>query len=101
MIPKNTNIYLDIDGTIIHEEAGRLNQPAAHSHEFLKILKDYPVYWLTMRCRDGDPSQVLHYLQRILPKEVYQLTLLLFGLTIPLCPQIWMNSPDTMQQITL
>ncbi len=69
---KDTNIYLDVDGTIIHEDIGNYNKPAAHLKEFLEVLDDYPVYWLTTHCREGNSTFVLRHLQNLLPADLFQ-----------------------------
>ena len=68
-------IYLDIDGTILHEELDKYNQPANHLQEFLEALECYDVYWLTTHCRDNDPTHVRLHLQRKLPPELFQYVL--------------------------
>ncbi len=75
MISKDTNIYLDIDGTILHEDLERYNQPAAHLYDFLDVLKDYPVYWLTTHCKDGNLNTPQKHLQKLLPQELFQYVL--------------------------
>jgi hypothetical protein len=72
---KNTRIYLDVDGTIIHEDLQKYNQPALYLREFLEALKDFPVYWLTSHCVDGNPNAVRRYLSRLLPQELFQYVL--------------------------
>lgn len=53
------NIYLDIDGVILANDKCRAN----YSAEFIEyMVKNYPVYWLTTHCQDGNPIMA----QRIL-----------------------------------
>jgi len=75
MISKDANIYLDIDGTIIHEDLANYNKPAAHLEEFLEALSHYNVYWLTTHCHEGDATNAQRFLQRILPPELFQYVL--------------------------
>ena len=75
MLPTSTKIYLDVDGTLIHEELERYNQPAAHLKEFLEHLEPYPVYWLTTHCMDGDPNHVRRHLSKLLPHDIFQYVL--------------------------
>ena len=63
------DIYLDIDGTIIHEELANYNKPAAHLLEFFKAIEQYDVYWLTTHCRDNDASHAVAHLRKVLPDE--------------------------------
>jgi len=70
---KIIKIYLDIDGTIIHEDLDHYNKPANHVREFLEALQDYDVYWLTTHCRDGDVSHTHSHLSRILSPELFTL----------------------------
>jgi len=51
-VPK---IYLDIDGTLIHEEGRKAGEPAEGLEVFLLGLRRYDVYWLTTHCMEGDP----------------------------------------------
>ena len=63
------NIYLDIDGAVIHEDLANYNKPAAYLLEFLKALDRYDVYWLTTHCRNNDASYAIARLKRVLPDE--------------------------------
>lgn len=69
------NIYLDVDGTIIHEELAKYLEPAAHLREFFVALESYPVYWLTTHCRDGNVTPVLRHLQTLLSADLFQFVL--------------------------
>lgn len=64
------NIYLDIDGTMIHEN---LAEPiaAAGLEEFIIALRPYKTYWLTTHCRDGNPERPREIMKRYLPKELH------------------------------
>ncbi len=75
MLNKETNIYLDIDGTIIHEDLANYNKPAAHLEEFLEALSLHNVYWLTTHCRHGDETNAQRHLQKIFPSELFQYVL--------------------------
>ena len=64
------NIYLDVNGVLLQQDL----TPAIGVTDFLKrALKDNDVYWLTSHCK-GDSATVLAYLERMLPKEAYELT---------------------------
>ena len=59
-------IYLDIDGTMIHEEIEKAGVPAVGLEEFLVALRPYETYWLTTHCMNGDPQ----YAQKLMKKKV-------------------------------
>ena len=66
------NLYLDIDGTLIHDSLKKYNQPANGVSEFLKYITDnYTVYWLTTHCRGGE-NHAPDYLSTKLPPEAIQ-----------------------------
>lgn len=47
------NIYLDIDGVLLANE----NNLSTGAEEFIEyVVNNYPTYWLTTHCMDGDPS---------------------------------------------
>lgn len=50
-------IYLDIDGTLIHEDVRNYGKPALGLEELLVALKNHQTYWLTTHCRDGNPDK--------------------------------------------
>ena len=51
-------VYLDIDGTLIHEELGpSFGKPANGLEGFLTALSHFDVYWLTTHCMEGDPTR--------------------------------------------
>ena len=59
-------IYLDVDGVLLGESAGRVAL-ASHAAEFVEfLLARYDVYWLTTHCA-GDAQTVLTYLARYAP----------------------------------
>ena len=61
-------IYLDVDGVLLGESAGRVAL-ARHAAEFIDfLLARYDVYWLTTHCA-GDSQSVLHYLARYAPAD--------------------------------
>lgn len=52
------DIYLDIDGTLIHEDlTDNYGKAAAGLEEFLIALRPFDIYWLTTHCRDGNPDR--------------------------------------------
>jgi hypothetical protein len=60
------NIYLDIDGTLIHEDlTERLGKPANGLSEFLKAIEHHNLFWLTTHCREGDPARPIEILKRV------------------------------------
>ena len=62
------NIYLDIDGVLLANE----NNLAIGAEEFIEfVVKNYPTYWLTTHCMDGDPSLAVENVGRLCkPKTV-------------------------------
>lgn len=64
------NIYLDIDGTLIHENLP-LPKAAAGLDDFIKTLRPYPTFWLTTHCRDGNPERAQEMLKRFVSPELY------------------------------
>lgn len=66
------NIYLDIDGTLIHEDATEnYGKPAAGLADFLVALRPHATYWLTTHCRDGNPDRARSILKAHLPPEFH------------------------------
>lgn len=68
---KTVNIYLDIDGVLIH---GRRNKAAIGVNYFLRVLnklmmRGINVYWLTTHC-DGDTAGAVKYLDPYLSSPV-------------------------------
>jgi len=65
-------IYLDIDGTLIHESMNESNgQPAHGLEDFIMALRPYEVYWLTTHCRDGNPARAREIMKRVLPEKLH------------------------------
>tara|TARA_B100000508_G_C11432062_1_gene263963 strand:+ start:674 stop:1087 length:414 start_codon:yes stop_codon:yes gene_type:complete len=65
-------IYLDVDGTLIHEELTEKNgQAAAGLADFIVALRPYDVYWLTTRCTNGDATNPRQALKMVLPEEFH------------------------------
>lgn len=65
-------IYLDVDGTLIHEELSEKNgQAAAGLADFIVALRPYDVYWLTTRCTNGDAANPQNTLKSVLPTELH------------------------------
>ena len=66
------NIYLDIDGTMLHEENWEaVNLAAEGLVEFIITLRAHNTYWLTTHCRDGDPTRAREIMKRHLPPELH------------------------------
>lgn len=66
-------IYLDIDGTLIHEDlTENYGKPAVGLEEFITALKPYDVYWLTTHCRDNDPVHARKLVKSVLPESFYE-----------------------------
>ena len=65
------NIYLDIDGTLLHKDG----TPANYLQEFLEyVINNHEVYWLTTHCRGGENQAVDHMMMgRNLSKKVVSL----------------------------
>lgn len=66
------DIYLDIDGTMIHEDHwDNKNLAAQGLKEFIIALRAYNTYWLTTHCRDGNPERAREIMKRHVPPELY------------------------------
>jgi hypothetical protein len=77
------NIYLDIDGTLIHEDAERAGEPAEGLADFIRALfpcpsdphthtsSPYSVFWLTTHCMDGDPIHAQKLMKASVPAELH------------------------------
>ncbi len=66
------NIYLDIDGTMIHEDRWDMENPAADGlAEFIIALRQHNTFWLTTHCRDGNPERAREIMKRYLPIELH------------------------------
>lgn len=64
-------IYLDIDGTLIHEDIERAGEPAEGLEDFIRALRPYDVYWLTTHCMDGDPIHARKLMKASVPAELH------------------------------
>lgn len=65
-------IYLDIDGTLIHEDLDDFyGKPAVGLPEFLAALRPHETFWLTTHCMDGDSTRARSKLKMVVPKEYY------------------------------
>ena len=65
-------IYLDIDGTMIHEETGPMwSKPAAGLEDFIIALRPYETWWLTTHCMEGDPVRAVEMMKRVLPDVLH------------------------------
>lgn len=63
-----TNIYLDIDGVLLANEAN----PAKYADEFIKrVVSSFPTYWLTTHCRQGE-NYTLSLLSRFFSKATME-----------------------------
>ena len=65
-------IYLDIDGTMIHEDRWDMVNPAAAGlEEFIIALRPYDTYWLTTHCTEGDPAKARAIMKAVLPESLH------------------------------
>lgn len=65
-------IYLDIDGTMIHEDlTENYGKSAVGLANFIVALRPYDTYWLTTHCMDGDPIHAQEMMKKYLPKELH------------------------------
>lgn len=65
-------VYLDIDGTMIHEDlTENCGKPAEGLLEFLEALRPHKTYWLTTHCPDGNPERAREIMKRVVPEEYY------------------------------
>lgn len=65
-------IYLDIDGTMIHEDlTENYGKAAAGLEEFIIALRPYDTYWLTTHCTTGDPVNAVRIMKNVLPESLY------------------------------
>jgi len=68
------NIYLDIDGTLIHEDlTERLGKPANGLPEFLRAISHHNLFWLTTHCREGDPARPIEILKRVTDESLHSI----------------------------
>jgi len=60
-----TNIYLDIDGVLLANDACKAN----YSEEFIAyVVSHFPTYWLTTHCRQKE-NYTVKLLSRFFPEE--------------------------------
>ncbi len=72
LLKRGTKIYLDIDGTLIHEDlTENYGKPAKGIEEFFIALRPYDTFWLTTHCMDGDPVHAQKKLKAVLPEALY------------------------------
>lgn len=65
-------VYLDIDGTMIHEDLSDMYcKPAAGLEDFIVALRPYDTYWLTTHCTTGDPTNARRIMKAVLPEELH------------------------------
>ena len=65
-------IYLDIDGTLIHEDlTENYGKPADGLEDFIAALKPFDTYWLTTHCRDGNPERAREMVKKHLPESLH------------------------------
>jgi hypothetical protein len=64
------NIYLDIDGTMIHENLAE-PEAAAGLEAFIVALRPHNTYWLTTHCRDGNPERPREIMKRFLSPKLH------------------------------
>ena len=50
-------IYLDIDGTLLHEYGIHTGEPAFGLEKLLAEIQHHETYWLTTHCRRGNPTK--------------------------------------------
>ena len=67
------NIYLDIDGTLIHEDLSKLRQPAEGLVAFLEAIRSHDLFWLTTHCMNGGPTHAQTLLKSVTPHELHTL----------------------------
>ena len=66
------NIYLDIDGTLIHDDLTDLSgKPAFGLEEFIIALRPHTTYWLTTHCRNGNPERAREIMKSRLPETLH------------------------------
>mgnify|MGYP003405717480 FL=1 len=66
------NIYLDIDGTMIHDDLTEMyGKPAIGLDEFIIALRPHNTYWLTTHCRDGNPEHAQKLMKSLLREELH------------------------------
>lgn len=72
-LKKSTKMYLDIDGTMIHEDlTENYGKPARGLESFLVALRLYDTFWLTTHCKDGDVTQARRIMKGVLSEEYHE-----------------------------
>jgi len=67
-------IYLDIDGTLIHEELSPMDgKPAEGLVDFLTTISKHDLYWLTTHCTDGNPDRARSILKKVTDNSVHSI----------------------------
>ena len=67
-------VYLDIDGTLIHEDlTENYGKPAAGLEDFILALQTHELYWLTTHCREGDPTRAQEIVKRVTSPDIHRL----------------------------
>lgn len=65
-------IYLDIDGTMIHEDlTDNYGKATAGLEEFIIALRAFDTYWLTTHCTTGDPENARRIMKAVLPESLH------------------------------
>ena len=65
------NLYLDIDGVLIHDSLNNFGKPAKGISEFLHVVTSkYTCYWLTTHCYKGENHTVEFLSKKLSPKEM-------------------------------
>lgn len=65
-------IYLDIDGTMIHDDLSDMYcKAAAGLEEFIVALRPYDTYWLTTHCTTGDAEKARRIMKDVLPEDLH------------------------------
>jgi hypothetical protein len=65
-------IYLDIDGTMIHDDLSDMYCKAAVGlEEFIIALRPHDTYWLTTHCTEGDPTKARQIMKGVLPESLH------------------------------
>jgi len=65
-------IYLDIDGTMIHEDlTENYGKVAAGLEDFIIALRPYDTHWLTTHCTTGDPANAVRIMKAVLPESLH------------------------------
>jgi hypothetical protein len=63
------NIYIDIDGVLLHDSLEKNGQPVNHALELLReATTKHNCFWLTTHCRGGE-NHVAEYLGKRFPES--------------------------------